>query len=386
MILNNDELYRNNLDLESFSSMLDRNSECYKFYWFEALIDYLVLEDKQEITYYEATAAMIVQAWYTVAEYHLHMGSVYGNQTRNAIERAVVLLQSETGLSSTCSKKELFSAIETHKEKLSKILNQMTDDVPYRTLSPFVPELKGNNNIWHSDNKVIAYFDMVNKKVPLPYTIRRGDHLMKTVVWHPSWAEMVKDNYIILKEWIRSKKIKYLQARNPGVPGIIYKLDSESVRKLKNVHNLWDAVMQNEPVHDIYSNNLLNGKRYDIDHFIPWSYVAADELWNLTPAEKTSNSSKSNSLPEWSLYFDRFTDNQIQLNRIVHQSEQARSLFEKCRKDNLNTLWASEKLYNSLTDHEFRLTLEENMKPIYSAAKLQGYRIWRYSQLLNSLQ
>lgn len=33
-------------------------------------------------------------------------------------------------------------------------------------------------------------------------------------------------------------------------------------------------------------DNLRNIKNYDLDHFIPRSYTANDELWNLTPVEK----------------------------------------------------------------------------------------------------
>lgn len=47
----------------------------------------------------------------------------------------------------------------------------------------------------------------------------------------------------------------------------------------------------------------LNDKNISIDHFVPWSYVAHDELWNLTPTTRSINSSKSNNLPDWNRYF-----------------------------------------------------------------------------------
>ena len=176
-------------------------------------------------------------------------------------------------------------------------------------------------------------------------------------------------------EWIRSKKIRYLQDRNPGVPGIVYKLDPEGKRKLQNVHKLWDAVMNQETVTDVYSDAVLNGSRYDIDHFIPWSYVTTDELWNLTPAEKSTNTSKSNHLPDWNAYFEGFLNNQLMLCDSIQKYEQIRNLFEKCRNNNLNTLWAAN-LYESQSHYQFRQLLNENMRPIYYSAKLQGYRLW----------
>jgi hypothetical protein len=275
--------------------MLDNNSQCYKFYWLEALVNLLVRDGKKDVSFHEAAYEMIIEAWYTVSEYHLHMGSVYGTESRNAIERAVNYIQSKSDLSSSAQRDKIEEAIRSceHDHEFQKIINQMTDDVPYRLLSPFVPELKGNDRLWHSDQKLIEYFNLINQKSLLPYYMEFESHSHKYVHWNDPWAAMVKDNYILILEWIRSKKIRYLQDRNPGVPGIVYKLDIVTARKLNHVHHLWDAVMEKDDVIDIYTNNVLNGKRYDIDHFIPWSYVMADELWNLTPAEKASNISKS---------------------------------------------------------------------------------------------
>ena len=370
-------IYVNNLDLERFSLMLDNNSQCYKFYWLEALVNLLVREGKKDVSFHEAAYEMIIEAWYTVSEYHLHMGSVYGTESRNAIERAVNYIQSKSDLSSSAQRDKIEEAIRSceHDHEFQKIINQMTDDVPYRLLSPFVPELKGNDRLWHSDQKLIEYFNLINQKSLLPYYMEFESHSHKYVHWNDPWAAMVKDNYILILEWIRSKKIRYLQDRNPGVPGIVYKLDIVTARKLNHVHHLWDAVMEKDDVIDIYTNNVLNGKRYDIDHFIPWSYVMADELWNLTPAEKASNISKSNHLPNWDKTFNAFVNNQLQLHGFIHKDDHIRELFEKCRNSNLNTLWASD-LYNVNDEDQFRSLLKENIRPVYNAARLQGYSIW----------
>ena len=47
----------------------------------------------------------------------------------------------------------------------------------------------------------------------------------------------------------------------------------------------------------IYTKALLSKGHYDLDHFIPWSFVVHDLLWNLLPANPSINSSKSNNLP-----------------------------------------------------------------------------------------
>lgn len=370
-------IYQNTLDMQKFSSMLDKNSQCYKFYWLDALIYLLVEEGKTDFSFAEAAEEMIIDAWYTISEYHLHMGSMYGEESKNAIERAVKYLQSVSELSSSADRTKISLVIDKVKDepKFQKIISQMTDDVPYRLLSPFVPELKGTDKIWSSDRRVIEYFKLVNSTQPLPYYMEFESQKVKYVHWNDCWAEMVRDNNRIIRGWIRSKKIRYLQDRNPGVPGIVYKLDPVAKRNLTNVHHLWDAIMEKEDVIDIYTNTILNGNRYDIDHFIPWSYVAADELWNLTPSDQKTNRSKSNNLPDWDLYFNAFAVNQTLLHDQICKDNHIRKLFEDCRNSNLNSIWALD-LYNTESNDQFKTQLRENMKPVYNAARLQGYRLW----------
>jgi CRISPR/Cas system Type II protein with McrA/HNH and RuvC-like nuclease domain len=35
-----------------------------------------------------------------------------------------------------------------------------------------------------------------------------------------------------------------------------------------------------------------------IDHFIPWSYIYSDDIWNLVITSKSNNSKKSNKLTD----------------------------------------------------------------------------------------
>ena len=175
------------------------------------------------------------------------------------------------------------------------------------------------------------------------------------------------------------KKIKYLQDRNPGVPGIIYKLEpeNEKQRKLHNVRKLWESVMDVAPVQDIYVEKRLDKKEYEIDHFVPWSYVANDELWNLVPVSASLNASKRDKLPDWDKYFKVFALNQFTLNEMIYTYPEINNVFRNCKRDNLNTVWPMEELYIRGIDQErFIKVLKDKIKPIYDAAHIQGYSIW----------
>lgn len=92
--------------------------------------------------------------------------------------------------------------------------------------------------------------------------------------------------------------ITYLQRCNPSVPGIADKLYPPQERNLVKVQGYWKLIMGLQPIKEIYGGNELTGKEISIDHFVPWSYVAHDELWNMHPTTKGINCSKSNHLPD----------------------------------------------------------------------------------------
>lgn len=372
--------YRNDLDIDLFSHVLDNNSQCYKFYWLESIIRILVRENKKAMTFNEIADEMVVCAWYTVAEFHLHMGSPYaGNQDVGALEKIISKLQRYSELTSNADEGDIRYALSyfgdlVHEEKI-----QLTSLVPHKLLSSYV-KLPGNKK-----KSLVYIYDLIKaanakSECPLPYVIEYGKDLNKTVILNDLWADFIVENASILLGWIDSKKIKYLQDRNPGVPGIVYKLRKSGERtNLKNVRDLWKSIGDRDQVVDIFTGEALKGSAFAIDHFIPWTYVTSDELWNLNPIDKHVNSAKNNRLPDWSIYFPGFLRNQFQLYIWTKKDESINRLFLKCANQHINSLWASAELYNPNHDlNEFGRILEENMKPIYVSAKLQGFEVWHW--------
>ena len=101
-------------------------------------------------------------------------------------------------------------------------------------------------------------------------------------------------------------------------------------------------------VKDVFTGKPVNTKQYDIDHFIPWSFVMNDELWNLMPMDSSLNSSKKG-----------FLSGNLSL------------------KYNLHSIWAVRELYTfGKNRQEFCHILEKNMQPVYDSARRQGYEIW----------
>lgn len=377
-----DGKYYNSLEIESFSKMMDSPSYCYKFYWLDAITT-LILEDKTDTTFNEIIDEMIADAWYSVVEFHIHLsGIVY--KDRDNLEKAVTALKENADIKSNASKIEIKNAIKEYDSLILKEKKSLTNMVPYKALSGFFIK----HDMGPLDASVgrmvkqIREFNAANTK--LPYTLGMSSGLAREVYFDPDWAQMIKDNAVAIKGWIKHEKVKWLQRNNPEIPGLVYKLtplDNKS-RKLEAVRNLWKGILTYVNIEDVFTKDLINKHGFDVDHFIPFSFVMNDELWNLMPMDSNLNSGKSNNLPIWDRFFSKFADNQFIMYELIYQKRDILALYEKCYKDNLHSIWAAQELYrNGNTKEEFVRILSNNMRPVYDSALRQGYSLWKCEAL-----
>ena len=372
--------YQNNLDIEAFSQMMKNPSYCYKFYWLEAIV-HLISEGVTETTFNDIINEMISDAWYSVLEFHIHLSGIVNGEVRDGLERAVLLLQEQSNLPGNASKVEIKNAIRDHEVELKPYKEQLTNMVPYRALAGFFDKCEEKAE-WNSARRMIAYIELINDKVLLPYTLGSSSKLKKEVYFNDSWIRMIQDNTVSILGWIQYEKVKWLQNNNPEVPGLVYKLApmDEKMRKLNAVRKLWDGIIDLRDVRDVFTGDAFTPGQYDVDHFIPWSFVMNDELWNLMPMDSSLNSSKSNRLPKWDPFFKRFAENQFLLYGLIHEKPGIHKLYESCFRDNLHSIWAGQELYiPGNSEEEFYSILGKNMRPVYDSARRQGYEIWNRS-------
>ncbi len=387
-------VYENNLDTDKFARMFNNKAQSYKFYWFEAILNLTVASDK-DLTFEEIIDEMICEAWHTVTYYHLRLGPTVNGNAENFLEHAINTLNATaTELSQNPSKEELKKVIRDCDSELKRDKYRLTDYVPYKLLYPFFDTEGLEEGLTYikkdQRTRLIAYMAKLSGDENLFYTILDGVGLQKKVRMNPYWRKLLSKNYSVIRSWVQYNKAQFLQDRNPGVPGVIYKIcpENEELRKLEQVRDLWKTVAEvtGTPVKEIYTGEDIPIETLSIDHFIPRSYISNDELWNLTPMRKSLNSSKNNKLPSWDEFFAPFARYQFYLYALVFpkettaQSEILTRKFNKCRRNNLNAIWASETLYipGNSTDR-FMNIIEHNLKPIYNAAQLQGYNTWEIS-------
>ncbi len=378
-ILKINQEYYNNLDIEGFSLMMKDPSYCYKFYWLEAIVQ-LISQDVKSTTFNDIIDEMICNAWYTVLEFHVHLSGMMEGEVRDGLERAVLLLAQLSDLPANASKVEIKNEIRKYDNKLKVYKDQLTKNVPYRALAGFFDNANAVIN-WNRINVLITYVEALNTSRPLPYTLGHASGLKREVFFNENWIRLINDNVVSVLGWIQLEKVKWLQNNNPEVPSLVYKLApmDEKMRKLKYVRELWEAILHEKQIIDVFKNEPIKQGKYDIDHFIPWSFVMNDELWNLMPMDSSMNSQKSNKLPKWDDYFPSFARNQFILYGMIHDVSKPviRQRYEKCFKDNLHSIWANQELYRKgNTEIEFYSILQKNMQPVYDSARRQGYQVW----------
>ena len=163
--------------------------------------------------------------------------------------------------------------------------------------------------------------------------------------------------------------MQFLQARNPNVPAISSKLiRPESRSSLANQHRYWNKVIQiGGPVRCIYTGHELHPSDYELDHFIPWSFVSHDLLWNLIPADGSINSSKSNYLPDLDIYLSKLAKLQHHSLKVSIQANYQPAILEDF-------------LSLGYTPKEFVLMNEEEFLEVYRRTFGPMHQIATYSE------
>ena len=362
--------YSEKLNTASLARIFDNKSESYKLFWFKAILHGVGL-GRSVIPFRDLIERMIVDAWYMVSEYKLNLGPA------DNLEKTVLYIAEKENFLPTEKEDVILSYLHNSDDReLRRLMTVLSQNVPYRLQAPLIQT--PDSKLW---NKLGGITDYINSQDGVIYLIERKRSIESRIIIDPLWMDYLQSNLGIPIGWTDFNLITYLQRRNPTVPAISNKIYPPQERKLTSATNYWKYIIQQGSVRDIYSGEELTTRGLSIDHFVPWSYVASDELWNLIPTEKNINSSKSNNLPDWDTYFCRLAHAEYDAYLLTGSDERASMLFEKCAKENLNNEEVRYRLYKQgQTEPHFTNQLEELLLPIYESARNMGFRKWTYQR------
>lgn len=149
--------HADDLEIQYLNRLFDNKSECYKLFWFQAIVTKIV-EGHDSFTYEELVNEMIVDAWYMVSEYHLNLGP------KDNLEAVVLRLCEITNFKSSEKKEVLLNYLkECTDKKVIDLKKVLTLNVPYRLQAPFMENIKGK--AWNiGKHKLILFGEAVMQK------------------------------------------------------------------------------------------------------------------------------------------------------------------------------------------------------------------------------
>jgi HNH endonuclease len=179
--------------------------------------------------------------------------------------------------------------------------------VPFRLIRPFFKELRGLKDYQVNNRITIVAEDMFEVRKPL----YKFNQTATEIIIHPEWATYIQANYRIIRGWAAWGWLQYMQRNNRNTPALANKLFPPRERESMQFQiSYWEEVLKNcADFRCVYSDKILTLQDMSLDHYLPWSFVAHNQLWNLVPVPKSVNSSKSDRIPN-NIYFEKFVKTQ----------------------------------------------------------------------------
>ncbi|UTR10184.1 HNH endonuclease [Evansella sp. LMS18] len=124
------------------------------------------------------------------------------------------------------------------------------------------------------------------------------------------------------------------------VPSVNYLLGKvESIAKRSSLRSYEKILLNYFEACCFYCGKALSDQKREthVDHFIPWSFVQSDNLWNLVLSCNRCNSSKSDKLPE-KLFLEYLIERNHELN-TKHDNEDVSSLMTNYKDNKIIMLY-----------------------------------------------
>lgn len=340
----------NGLPINLLAACFNNTSATYKYYWFLSLLQ-CIETGNARIQKRELFARMISNAWYTVNYFHIS----FGKQDR--LQRAIEEIKKFEPLTIDDKRDKILKhLVNTNNKNSLDQLKYFNNQVPHWFLSPWFPKFDRNE----------IYKASQGFENQCLYSLNED-----TIEINEEWIKYLNQNIKVLKDFCFWNLVIFLQAKNPSVPDIPNKLIKPALRNSLNNQrkNFWDIVV-NElgSVDCIYTGKKLTVGNYSVEHFIPYSFVSHDLIWNLIPADKSFNSTKSDKLPPLDKYFNPFFLMQESAIKIVKEKYPRNKLLE----DYL-TIFSDLQESSGLSEYFTKEKFKDRLQPLITIASNNGF-------------
>ncbi len=346
------------LSTKPLSQAFKNTTATYKFFWLISLLQIHAKTNNLRIPVPDIITRMIANAWYPIHYFKLSFGK------SDSLFSIVMDLHTEINIPIDANIEQVISTLTKNKDnqKVRSAVRLLSNNVPYRFLMPWISTPNNKEMVQRSqflENNCL-------------YALYQNDADFYIEI-NNKWDNYLHDNYHILTDFAYWNLAQFLQSKNPNVPAIPNKLIRPETRNsLSAQHRFWDTVIEiGGPINCIYTNIPLLKGAYDLDHFIPWSFVSHDLNWNLIPASGSINSSKSDKLPPLDTYLYKLASTQHHALSIFLNAGKNSKILE----DYLSLGYTPQELITMPIDN-FVEVYGKTMRPITQIAQNMGFEIW----------
>jgi hypothetical protein len=339
------------LPVNLLAACFNKTTATYKFYWLISILQ-AAENGTLKVTKRELFARMISNSWFTVNYFKVSFGK------QDIIQDAIRSINSLESITKDEKREAVLQKLfTTTNSNTAKLLWHFNKNVPHWFLSPWFPKTENETD---SMREKRIYSESQKSELKTLYALHH-----EYIEINPFWVDYLILNSRVLKDFCYWNLAIFLQTKNPNVPDIPNKLIKPAIRNGLSSQRtqFWDIVLDElGSVNCIYTGNKLVKGNYAVEHFIPYSFVSHDLIWNLIPADKSFNSSKSNKLPVLEKYFEPF----YLLQKNAYEIVKRRTPKNKLLEDYLTVLHTEENIIN-------RDKFKEIIHPLVSIASNNGF-------------
>jgi hypothetical protein len=334
----------------------------YKYYWMLSILQIFTKTEERRIDVRRILVRMVANAWYPVHYFKLSFGKV------DSLFDIAVSLQRLTGIAVECSvddvARQLYAKLSD--KEVRGMVDVLGQNVTYRFLTPWI-SLRS-----YSDSEMVKRSQRFENGCL--YAIHKTDSEFY-IELNEDWTDFLKRNCAVIRDFVYWNLTLFVQKRNPNVPNVANKLIRPDHRStLSRQRNCWNVALEKAgPMRCIYTGAELHAGAFDLDHFIPWSFVTHDLMWNLIPADSSINSSKSNRLPDLGIYLPAMAAMQQRMLRAVADEERAKDLLE----DYLSLGCSAGDLIQ-MSGESFLDVYRKTFVPLNQIASNMGFETWKH--------
>jgi len=255
-----------------------RKDNTYKFALAKCILDQAKITKTTDyiiLSYSEISEAFLKYYWIQECKYKI-------KQDFKTKSQPVVI----SIIQKACGVEYIPESYEKYFSKRLKLKKKIIRDIEMKCLNDVIPRFQPSEyNLFYKHHHAVSKngtkFNVVDDK-------------NKNIKIYSESVIFFKKNYELLHKALILEWAKFLEKTN-FTPKLIAKIENLGEHKRSSL-NKYKKILTRVDNECFYCNTDLKNEKIHIDHFIPWSYIFEDEIWNLVLSCSSCNLKKSDYL------------------------------------------------------------------------------------------